>query len=391
MYDAIVIGAGAAGLMCAITAGKRGKRVLVLDHANKVGKKILMSGGGRCNFTNLDTTPENYISQNPHFCKSALQRYSQWDFISMVATHNIPYHEKTLGQLFCDNKSRDILDMLLAECASVGVKIYASTTVNKITKVEDEFRLTTTKGDFSAPSLVIATGGLSIPKMGATGFGYEVAKQFGIKLLSRTAGLVPFTLADRMLVKCQALAGTALPVAVSANEQTFSEAMLFTHKGLSGPAMLQASSYWQAGTPITINLLAGVSDLHETLIAIRQNQPKSELKTFLSKQTTKQFATFLCEHIVSNHVFANLSNVQIADIAEKLSSWQVFPAGTEGYRTAEVTLGGVSTDELSSKTMMANKVANLFFIGEVVDVTGWLGGYNFQWAWSSGYAAGSYV
>ena len=388
MYDVLIIGAGAAGLMCALTAGQRGRKVLVVDHANKVGKKILMSGGGRCNFTNLYTTPENFISSNPHFCKSALSRYTQWDFINLVESHSIPYHEKSLGQLFCDNKSRDILNLLLDECAKVGVKIFANTAIKSIKKNDSIFCVETSKSEYSVESVVVATGGLSIPKMGATGFGYEIAEQFGINVLPRRAGLVPFTLSDRELKRQSSLPGTAIDVSVTAGDHTFQEAMLFTHKGLSGPAILQASSYWSSGNSITIDLLPNEAALFNTLVDIRENQPKLELKTWLAQRTTKTFSQYFSQEKIDSKKFADLSNSQIESIANELGQWRITPSGTEGYKTAEVTLGGVNTHEISSKTMMANAVDGLYFIGEVLDVTGHLGGFNFQWAWSSGYAAG---
>lgn len=389
----IIIGAGAAGLMAAISAGKRGRKALVLDHANKVGKKILMSGGGRCNFTNLDIQPENYLSQNQHFCKSALSRYTQWDFIGMVEKHNITYHEKTLGQLFCDNKSKDILNMLLDECEQVKVKIKANCSVNKINKTEKGFLLETSAGKWSCESLVVATGGLSIPKMGATGFGYEVAKQFDINVLQQAAGLVPFTLIESMKEDFTNLSGTSVDVEVECNGQFFRENMLFTHRGLSGPAILQISSYWNQGDRVTINLIPDV-ELFDYLKKQKHDNPNINLIILLTKFFSKKLAQTLSQLWFKNHCHKPLANIPddtLIKIAKQFQKWQFKPNGTEGYRTSEVTKGGVDTDEISSKTFESKKVKGLYFIGEVLDVTAHLGGYNFQWAWSSGYAAGEFV
>lgn len=385
----IIIGAGAAGLMAAISAGRRGRKVLVLDHANKVGKKILMSGGGRCNFTNLDIQYENYISHNPYFFKSALSRYTQWDFIEMVEKHNIAYHEKILGQLFCDNKSKDILNMLLEECADVGVEIRDHCSIDKITKTENVFALKTSQGSWQCESLVIATGGLSIPKMGATGFGYEVAKQFEINVLPQSAGLVPFTLTENMKNDFAELSGTSVEVVVSCNRQSFRENLLFTHRGLSGPAVLQISSYWNQGDEVTVNLLPNVN-----MQNIMESNPKANIHQILNQYFTKKLALTLCHlwfKAFINKPFTEISNHYKAQIAKQLHHWTFKANGTEGYRTAEVTKGGIDTDEVSSKTFESHKVKGLYFIGEVLDVTAHLGGYNFQWAWSSGYAAGQYV
>lgn len=395
--DALIIGAGAAGLMCAITAGRRGRKVLLVDHANKIGKKILMSGGGRCNFTNLYIEPSNYLSHNAHFCKSALSRYTQWDFIALVEQHGVPYHEKTLGQLFCDNKSQDILQLLVAEAQSVGVDIRTRCEVEGIKRKGEKdvptdkiFLVDTSLGEIATESLVIATGGLSIPTMGASGFGYQVARDFGLKILPTSAGLVPFTLSERELAVFAPLSGSSLDVRVSCNGHSFSEAMLFTHRGLSGPAILQISSYWQAGDVIEIDLLPSL-DLAGYLKNMQQERPKVELRTLIAELLTKKLAQCFCELWCESRAINQFNDKELEALARQFHHWQVKPNGTEGYRTAEVTLGGVDTDELSSKTMEAKKQAGLYFIGEVVDVTGHLGGFNFQWAWASGYAAGSYV
>ncbi|MCP4272620.1 MAG: NAD(P)/FAD-dependent oxidoreductase [Gammaproteobacteria bacterium] len=376
--------------MCALTAGKRGKKVLLLDHANKVGKKILMSGGGRCNFTNLYCDDENFISHNPHFCKSALSRFNQWNFIDMVEKHNVPYHEKKAGQLFCDNKASDILQMLLAEAQSVAVKIRNLCEIKSLTKTESTFQITTSIGTFSAPSLAIATGGLSIPSMGATGFGYDIAEQFGLKVLKRQPALVPFTFSKKQLQQFDGLSGIALDITVETGNQSFSESMLFTHRGLSGPAILQISSYWNPGETITINLLPGI-DLLEHLKQQQQVRAKSGLATVLTEFLPKKLARHLTTLWCAEKNMADYSHLELEKIAEQFKQWQLVPAGTEGYRTAEVTLGGIDSNELSSKTMESKKVSGLYFIGEVIDVTGHLGGFNFQWAWASGAAAGEYV
>lgn len=387
-YDAIVIGAGAAGLMTAITAGQLGQRVLVLDHANKAGKKILMSGGGRCNFTNMYSGPENFLSANPHFCKSALARYTPWDFIALVNDYEIAYHEKTLGQLFCDNSSKDILNMLLAEAEKAAVEIRLNTEIHSVEQNDAGFQLDTAAGNFAVPKLVIATGGLSIPKMGATGFGYQIAKQFGLKTEPTRAGLVPLTLSGKPLDAIAPLSGLALTaVKVSSSDgQVFEEAMLCTHRGISGPAVLQISSFWQPGETVLVDLLPNV-DAEAWLAEMVAEQPKAELRTVLAYKLPKRFAEMLCQQYDSPRL-NSLNEKQLAEWAARLHAWEIKPSGTEGYRTAEVTLGGVSTDELSSKTMECKTVAGLYFVGEVVDVTGHLGGHNFQWAWASGHAAG---
>ena len=388
--DVVIIGAGAAGLMCALTAAGRGRKVMLIDHANKAGKKILMSGGGRCNFTNMYTEPNNFLSQNPHFCKSALARYTQWDFIAMVAKHGVPYHEKKLGQLFCDNKSSDILEMLLDECQHAGVSLHLDTSVEQIEKTEAGYTVNTTLDALQCQSLVIATGGLSIPTLGATGFGYQVAKQFGHTLLPTRAGLVPFTITDQLKAICTELSGTSVDCLVSCNDQSFRENILFTHRGLSGPAILQISSFWNPGDTVEINLLPDLDAL-DWLHSQQAERPNSELKTLLGEIFTKKMDNLLAEHWFVSKPMKQYTPGELADVADKLASWKVVPAGTEGYRTAEVTLGGVDTREVSSKTMESLKSPGLYFVGEVLDVSGHLGGFNFQWAWASGYAAAQYV
>lgn len=388
-FDAIVIGAGAAGLMCARSAGLLGLRVLVLDHANKPGKKILMSGGGRCNFTNTGAAPANYLSANPHFCKSALARYTPWHFIELVEQHGIAYHEKELGQLFCNESSKLILKMLLDECAAVDAQIRLQCSIEQITHTDAGlFQLRTTQGTFTSAKLVIACGGLSIPSMGASGFGYLTAKQFGHTVLPTRAGLVPLTLSGTHAQRLHDLAGVSLPVEARSNGKAFRNFMLVTHRGISGPAILQISSFWQSGDELQLNLLPG-QDISSLLHHWQSTRRDSELKTLLSEVLPKRFAQRLCEHWLSNKPLRQYTPRELADIATLLESWPLIASGTEGYRTAEVTLGGVDTQELSSSTMMSKRVPNLYFIGEVVDVTGWLGGYNFQWAWASGHAAGN--
>ncbi|UUY02409.1 NAD(P)/FAD-dependent oxidoreductase [Svornostia abyssi] len=388
--DVVIIGAGAAGLMCALTAAKRGRQVLLLEHANKAGKKILMSGGGRCNFTNMYTEPENFSSQNPHFCKSALARYTPWDFIAMVSEHGIAYHEKKLGQLFCDEKSKAIRDMLLAECERAGVELHLSTAVQQIDRTEAGYLLSTDIGPVASPSVVIATGGLSIPTLGATGFGYEIARQFGHTVLPTRAGLVPFIITDQLKDLCTELSGTSADAVASCNGESFRENILFTHRGLSGPAILQISSFWQLGDAVTINLLPD-HDALEWLQAQQAARPNSELKTVLAEVFTKKMAGLLADRWFVSKPMKRYTAAELRDIADTLGAWQVVPAGTEGYRTAEVTLGGVDTRDVSSKTMESLKSPGLYFIGEVLDVTGHLGGFNFQWAWASGHAAAQYV
>ncbi|GAB4358127.1 MAG: NAD(P)/FAD-dependent oxidoreductase [Methylohalobius crimeensis] len=390
-FDVIVLGAGAAGLMCAIAAGRRGRRVLVLDHANKAGKKILMSGGGRCNFTNLYLEAEHYLSRNPHFCKSALSRFTQWDFIDLVARHRIPYHEKTRGRLYCDRSSRDILDMLLAECRQAGVTLRLKTAVTDIEPgLEGGFALAGEKGEWRCRSLVIATGGLSIPKMGATPFGYRLAERFGHTIIPPRAGLVPFVWQGSDKNRFGDLAGIGLSVLVSVERRAFEEEMLFTHRGLSGPAILQISSYWTPGEAVVIDLSPGRA-VSEIISNARRRHPQQQLKTALARYLPKRLVPRLLEPHWLDRPLAHVGDAGIERISECIHRWRVMPGGTEGYRTAEVTLGGVHCDELSSKTLASRIVPDLYFIGEVVDVTGQLGGYNFQWAWSSGWCAGQFV
>lgn len=389
--DVLIIGASASGLMCAIEAGKRGRGVIVLDHASKAGKKILMSGGGRCNFTNLDIDAANFISHNPHFCKSALNRYTQWDFIAMVNDHNIRYHERDLGKLFCDDSAKDIQNMLLSECDAVHVKIKLNCTIDKIDKKEaGGFSVKTSSGNFHSSSLVIASGGLSIPKMCASPLGYKVGEQFGHNIWPTSPGLVPFTLHPHDKEMLDGLAGISVDSLVSNEHIQFRGNILFTHRGLSGPAILQISSYWKAGEAIHINLLPE-TDVTELLKTRREQQPQRKLKTVLFEFLPKRLVPILLGSEIIELPLQHLSKDKIKMITQKLQDWQIRPNATEGYRTAEVTLGGIDCDELSSRTMESKKVAGLYFIGEVVDVTGWLGGYNFQWAWSSGWCAGQVV
>lgn len=385
--DVLVIGAGAAGLMCALTAGQRGRIVQVIDHANKVGKKILMSGGGRCNFTNTGTTAANFLSANPHFCKSALARYTPADFIEMVERHRIAYHEKELGQLFCDVSSKLIVRMLQDECQQAGVQVRTDCAVEGIERGADGFRVRTAHGLFHCASLVIATGGLSIPSMGASGFGYEVARQFGHEVLPTRAGLVPLTLSGRHQERFAELSGVALPVEARCNGQGFRNFMLLTHRGISGPAILQISSYWQPGDDLRLDLLPG-HDALEWLRAMKRERGASELRTVLAEVMPKRMAQRLCEHWLPDKPVRQLDEPQLKRAAALLADFPLVASGTEGYRTAEVTLGGVDTRQVSSATLESRQVPGLHFVGEVLDVTGWLGGYNFQWAWASGHAAG---
>lgn len=377
--------------MCAIEAGKRGRKVLVLDHANKAGKKILMSGGGRCNFTNENIDADNFISHNPHFCKSALSRYTQWDFIELIKKHHIPYHEKDRGQLFCDDSAKDILTMLLNECKDSGVSIKLNTSISQIKQADNEgFRIYTSHDHYHARSLVIASGGLSIPKMGATPLGYKIAEQFNIKVWPTSAGLVPLTLQPEEKNRLSALSGIAIDSLVSNDRISFRGNILFTHRGISGPAILQISSYWQPGENIHINLLPDIN-LTEQLKTAQRQHPKQQLNTWLRQYLPKNAISTLLDADLTSNSLQSLSHKQFQDITAQLQAWTIKPNGTEGYRTAEVTLGGVDCDALSSKTMEAKTVTGLYFIGEVLDVTGWLGGYNFQWAWSSGWCAGQVV
>ncbi|RUO18850.1 aminoacetone oxidase family FAD-binding enzyme [Aliidiomarina haloalkalitolerans] len=391
VYDVIVIGAGAAGLMTAITAANRGRSVLLLDHAKQAGKKILISGGGRCNFTNLYASPENYLSQNPHFCKSALKRYTQWDFIALVDKHQIPWHEKTLGQLFCDHSAKDIVNMLLSECRQAGVKVQLRTEIFGVSNQNEGYQLATSQGDFQANKLIVACGGLSMPKLGATPFGYKLAEQFGHSIIPVRAGLVPFTLHERDKEQLAELSGVATDVVASNDRTSFREALLFTHRGVSGPAILQISSYWLPGERVSINLLPD-QDLYSWLQEAKQSQPRVLLSNALSQLLPKRLVQVLARYAGwPDQRLADLSNSTMQAIAHSLNEWPLLPNGTEGYRTAEVTLGGVNVDEISSKTMESKLQPGLFFVGEVLDVTGWLGGYNFQWAWSSGWVAGQSV
>lgn len=389
-YDVLVIGGGAAGLMCALTAGQRGRRVMVIEHANRVGKKILMSGGGRCNFTNLHTTPANFLSNNPHFCKSALARYKPAQFLAMVERHGIAWHEKELGQLFCDESSKLIVRMLLDECAAANVRIEVNCAVQDVRHREGRFELDTPLGRVSAPALVVATGGLSIPSMGATGFGYELARRFGHKVLPTRAGLVPLTLSGTHQSHYAELSGVSLPVVARCGEAEFRNFMLITHRGLSGPAILQISSYWQPGRELVLDLLPD-EDAVQWLTGLQAQRPAAELKTVLGDVFPRRFAQRLCEVWFENRPLQHLRKATLREIGERLRRWPIVPSGTEGYRTAEVTLGGVDTDGLSSTTMESRHQPGLYFVGEVVDVTGHLGGFNFQWAWASGHAAGSAV
>ena len=386
-FDVIVIGAGAAGMFCAAQAGQLGRRVLLLDNGKKAGRKILMSGGGRCNFTNMYTEPAAYLSHNPHFSKSALARYTQWDFIDLVNRHKIAYHEKTLGQLFCDESAQQIVDLLLKECEDGQVTVRLRSEVLSVTRDENGYTLQLNGSEVQAEKLVIASGGLSMPGLGATPFGYKVAEQFGLKVFPTRAALVPFTLHKPLLEQLNTLSGVALPTTITAQDGTlFKEAMLFTHRGLSGPAVLQISSYWQPGEFVTINLSPETS-LDDFINVQREAHPNLSLKNSLAKILPKRLVEVLQElKQIPDVTLKQLNSKQQAELVITLHQWRVQPNGTEGYRTAEVTMGGVDTTQLSSKTMEARDVPGLYFIGEVVDVTGWLGGYNFQWAWSSAWA-----
>src|SRR5579862_5733971 len=388
-FDVVIVGAGAAGLMCAMTAGNRGRRVLLLEHNDQAGAKILISGGGRCNFTNLEIAPERFLSANPHFCKSALSRYTQHDFIAMVERHRIRYHEKTLGQLFCDGSAREILGMLLAECAAAHVDLRTQHRVTDVVRT-DRFRIETDKGSFTAPALVLATGGLSIPKMGASGFAYEIARRFDLDVIGPRPGLVPLKVTDETLELCKTLAGVSVDAIASCGRDSFRENILFTHRGLSGPAILQMSSYWQAGEAVIINMLPEI-DVFAMLKAAKQAQPQKQLKSIMMAYLPKRVVEIFLNSLIAEKQISTIAQLQLQEVANTFNYWQVKPNGTEGYRTAEVTLGGVDCDAISSKTMAALNTPGLYFIGEVLDVTGWLGGYNFQWAWSSAWAAGQVV
>jgi predicted Rossmann fold flavoprotein len=384
-FDAIIVGAGAAGLMCALTAGGRGRRVLLLEGNDRPGAKILVSGGGRCNFTNLDAPPERFISANPHFCKSALSRFPPRVFIAMVEQHRIAYHEKTLGQLFCDGSAREILAMLLAECTAARVDLRTGVRIEDVSH-DGRFHVETSHGTFSAPALVVASGGLSIPKIGASGVAYDIARRFGLPLIEPRPGLVPFRLAGKELEFVRPLSGIGIDAEVACARESFRENLLFTHRGLSGPAILQISSYWREGLTLTIDL-APELDIETFLKERKRRRPRAELKTIIAELMPLRAAEALASGMRSAEI-ANLPDRVIATAANRIKHWQIAPAETEGWAKAEVTVGGVDTAALSSKTMEARAVAGLFVIGEAVDVTGWLGGYNFQWAWSSGFVAG---
>lgn len=386
----VVVGAGAAGMMCAAEAGKRGRSVLVVDHAAAPGEKIRISGGGRCNFTNLNAAPQNYISGNPSFCISALRRYTQRDFIALVESYGIAYHEKTLGQLFCDGSSRQIVDMMMTEMKRHGVELALRTSVERVERTPDGFRLSFSNGEAECRSLVVATGGKSIPKMGATGWGYDIAAQFGLSVTETRPALVPLTLEPTMLERLKPLAGVAVDAVAACGKTRFAEAMLFTHRGVSGPAILQISSYWREGAEVTLSMLPG-TNVFEELRAARTKKGRQALQTALSAFLPKRLAQLIAETENATGNLADMSDKTLRRIDEAINQWRFKPAGSEGYRTAEVTLGGVDTRELDSRTMEAKTVPGLYFIGEVVDVTGWLGGYNFQWAWSSGWSAGQAV
>jgi predicted Rossmann fold flavoprotein len=384
-YDAIILGGGAAGLMCAFVAGQRGRRVLVIDHADRVGKKILISGGGRCNFTNLHTAPDRYLSANPHFAKSALSRYTAQDLVALVDRHRVAWHEKTLGQLFCDGSARQIVDLLLQECARGGVEIALGNPVREVDHADGCYRVKFGPREASAPALVIATGGPSIPKLGATGFAYDMARRFGLKVVEPRPALVPLTLGgDEALFRT--LSGVSAEVIARAGKAGFREAALFTHRGLSGPAILQVSSYWRHGQPIAVDFLPDRGS--GWLIDAKRQQPRATLSALLGRALPDRLAGTLAERIGLSRELANLSDAQLRTAEERLANWLFYPNGTEGFAKAEVTAGGISTAELSSQTMEARRVPGLYAIGEAVDVTGWLGGYNFQWAWASGWAAG---
>lgn len=388
--DVLIVGAGAAGLMCAIESGKRGKSVLLVDHYSKIAEKIRISGGGRCNFTNRNTSPKNFISKNLNFSISALSQYTQFDFIELIEKYNIAYHEKTLGQLFCDQKSQQIIDMLLSECNKAKVEIKKGFKIDKVEKINNQYVITSNNDSYISESLVIATGGLSIPKIGATDFGYKIAKQFNLNIVNTYPALVPLTFSDDILSMCNELSGLSFNAKVSHDTVTFEEGMLFTHRGLSGPSILQISSYWKDGDAIDINLLPNKA-IDNILYDKKDNCPKQSILNILSELLPKRLAMIICKR---NNLLGNISELSkqsIIRISEHTNQWSIKPKGTEGYRTAEVTKGGVDTNEISSKTMMAKNNPGLFFIGEVLDVTGHLGGHNFQWAWSSGFVAGQYT
>ena len=389
-YDVIIIGAGAAGMMSAIEAGKRGRKVLLVDHYKKIGEKIRISGGGRCNFTNINTNPNKFLSQNPKYVRSALSQYTQNDFINLINKYEIKFHEKKLGQLFCDHSAQQIVEMLLKECELANVTILKEFIIKNIDKENDQYLVSTETDTYSSESLIVATGGLSVPKIGATSFGYEVAKKFDHNIIETLPALVPLTFSEKILEMCKELTGLSVEAIVSFNKVLFQEGMLFTHRGLSGPSILQISSYWKQGDNIKVNLSPKLN-VYQLLEEKRKLNPKFDILNIISEILPKRLAQIICsENKVSGNI-SELSNKILKQLSDNINSWLINPTGSEGYRTAEVTLGGVDTKELSSKTMMSNKHKNLFFIGEVVDVTGHLGGYNFQWAWSSGYVAGQYA
>ena len=389
-YDVIIIGAGAAGMMSAIESGKRGRKVLLVDHAKKIGEKIRISGGGRCNFTNTNAHPSKFISKNPKFVISALSQYTQNDFINLIKKHNIKFHEKKLGQLFCDQSAQQIVDMLLLECQNANVSIMKETIITEVDKQGDKYIIVVGKDKYSCKSLIIATGGLSVPKIGASKFGYDVAKKFNMNIVETLPALVPLTFNEKILSLCKELSGLSLEATVFFNKIFFQEGMLFTHRGLSGPSILQISSYWKLGDNIKINLSPKL-DVFELLERVKKSSPKHDIINIITEILPKRLASIICkENNVSGNI-SELPNKLLKQLSESINTWIISPIGSEGYRTAEVTLGGVDTNEISSKTMMSKNNPGLFFIGEVVDVTGHLGGYNFQWAWSSGFVEGKYA
>ena len=389
-FDVIVVGAGAAGMMSAIEAGKRGRKVLLVDHAKKIGEKIRISGGGRCNFTNIHTHPSKFISNNPKFVISALKQYTQNNFIDLIKKHNIKFHEKKLGQLFCDESAQQIIDMLLLECETANVVLKKDTTINDIDKQDDKYFIVVGSDKYFCESLIVATGGLSIPKIGASKFGYDIAQKFNLKVIETLPALVPLTFSEKILAICKELTGLSVEAVVSFKKTFFEEGMLFTHRGLSGPSILQISSYWKLGDNIKVNLSPKL-DVDKFLNDRKISSPKQDIGVIVSEILPKRLAHIICNENNVNGNICELSNKVLTSLSNSINAWVINPIGTEGYRTAEVTLGGIDTEEISSKTMMSNKHPGLFFIGEVVDVTGHLGGYNFQWAWSSGYVAGQYA
>jgi len=389
-FDVIIVGAGAAGMMSAIEAGKRGRKVLLVDHAKKIGEKIRISGGGRCNFTNIHTHPSKFISNNPKFVISALTQYTQNNFIDLIKKHNIKFHEKKLGQLFCDESAQQIIDMLLLECEKAKVVLKKGTTIDDIDKQDDKYFILIGEDRYFCESLIIATGGLSIPKIGASKFGYTIAQKFGLKVIETLPALVPLTFSEKILAICKELTGLSVEAVVSFKKTFFEEGMLFTHRGLSGPSILQISSYWKLGDNIKVNLSPKL-DVDKFLNDKKISNPKQDISIIVSEILPKRLAHIICNENNVNGNICELSNKVLTNLSNSINAWAINPIGTEGYRTAEVTLGGIDTEEISSKTMMSNKHPGLFFIGEVVDVTGHLGGYNFQWAWSSGYVAGQYA